>query len=203
MAIQFNCVSCQKAIEVADEWSCRLVECPYCGDTITAPGISQTPVRPAVPRATPASDFAGSTPQPAYQSAPQAYETRDFELVAPRKQFDGLALAGLLFCLASMVLYGVATVLFVTAIFERVGPNATQEQLEAFAKEVSEDPPAWATKMLMLGLLAFGVWLVGAIMSVIAFVRNRKDPRGKLAFWALLLSSYLPLLMLLGLLIQQ
>ena len=198
MAIQFNCVSCQKAIEVSDEWSCRLVECPYCGDTITAPGISQIPVRTE----TPATNLEGPVSQSPLPSAANTLESGDFQLVRPQRRFDGLALAALLFCLASMVLYGVVIVLMAMKVFEQVGPNATPEQIEAVVDQWSEDTPAWAMKMAVLSVLGFGAWLIGAIMAVIAFVRNRRNPRGKLANWALLLSCYVPLLLLLGLVFQ-
>jgi hypothetical protein len=40
MSIQFDCVACGKRIEIDDAWGGRLVECPYCRDTITAPAYS-------------------------------------------------------------------------------------------------------------------------------------------------------------------
>lgn len=203
MAIQFTCVSCEKAIEVADEWSCRLVECPYCGDTVTAPGISQPPPKPADQVVTPIASIEGSTPQQTFQPAANTYEASDFKLVQRRKRFDGLALTGLIFCFASMALYAASVGLFVIEVFERAGPNASPDQLQEFAKQASENPPAWANKMMLVGGLAFGVWLIGAIISIAAYIRNRRNPRGKLANWALLLNTYVPILMLLGFVFGQ
>lgn len=202
MAIQFNCVSCQKAIEVADEWSCRLVECPYCGDTITAPGITQPPPKAAVPTARPIAGIEGSIPQPTYRPPSEAYESSDFELAQPRKRFDGLALTGLLFCLASMAFFVWCIAVMLGEVIERVGLDAPPEKIQAFIEEAAENQSAWLLKLSGLAFLAFGVWLVGAIISCTAFIRNRKYPRGKLAFWALLLCAYLPLLMLLGVVVQ-
>ena len=41
MAIQFMCSACSQPIEVDDEWASRLVACPYCRKTVTAPAASQ------------------------------------------------------------------------------------------------------------------------------------------------------------------
>lgn len=63
MAIRFQCPSCAQPIEVDDELASRLVACPYCRKTVTAPATStlsdpsQVPV--AVPLA-PAGDAHGA-----------------------------------------------------------------------------------------------------------------------------------------------
>lgn len=53
MAIRFQCGSCRQPIEIDDEWASKLVACPYCRKTITAPAVSQLDEPDRIPTATP------------------------------------------------------------------------------------------------------------------------------------------------------
>lgn len=53
MAIRFQCSSCSQPIEVDDEWATKMVACPYCRNTITAPAESTVTDPSEIPTATP------------------------------------------------------------------------------------------------------------------------------------------------------
>jgi len=55
MAIRFHCAACSQPIEVDDEWASKLVGCPYCRKTITAPAASTLYDAAPIPTATPLS----------------------------------------------------------------------------------------------------------------------------------------------------
>ncbi len=52
MAIRFQCGACSQPIEVDDEWAQKLVVCPYCRKTVTAPMESMLPDPAEMPTAT-------------------------------------------------------------------------------------------------------------------------------------------------------
>jgi hypothetical protein len=196
MAIQFNCISCLKAIEVADEWRNRLVECPYCGDTITAPGMSQlrppmaNPVEPIGPQAVSSTEAI---------VAGQAIDPRVETQWAPyRRPFDGLALAGLLLALLATGLFFWASISVFTEVTQRVGPDFEPEALNEFLESELKKSSPWLIKFLFAFLGAIGSWILAAVLSVIAVVRNRRSPRGALAYWALAATGILPVLLIVG-----
>lgn len=49
MAIQFQCVSCRQPIEVDDDLASKIIACPYCRKTMTAPAESQLGDLAAIP----------------------------------------------------------------------------------------------------------------------------------------------------------
>ena len=49
MSIQFHCPGCRQPIEVDREWAERLVACPYCRQTVTAPAESDLELTEALP----------------------------------------------------------------------------------------------------------------------------------------------------------
>lgn len=54
MVIRFLCPSCTQPIEIDAEWGGKLVACPYCRHSVTAPQTSTLPEFEAVPAAQPA-----------------------------------------------------------------------------------------------------------------------------------------------------
>ncbi len=78
MAIRFQCGSCGQPIEIDDVWASKLVACPYCQKTVTAPAASTLPDLSSTPTATPltgnqsgqdhAGDFAGGLQAPVRRS---------------------------------------------------------------------------------------------------------------------------------------
>src|SRR5262245_2960093 len=62
MAIQFHCPGCGQPIEVDDEWASKLVACPYCRRTVSAPVQSTLDVREVVPSAKPVATSESAAP---------------------------------------------------------------------------------------------------------------------------------------------
>lgn len=52
MAIRFQCPACSEPIEVDNEWGRKVVRCPYCQRTVTAPAESTLPDNEHIPTAT-------------------------------------------------------------------------------------------------------------------------------------------------------
>ncbi len=223
MAIQFNCISCLKAIEVADEWRNRLVECPYCGDTITAPGISQ--LRPPVtePVDANAGGFAtgghesgeletgnfGSIghglgqSETSRRSAAGQFESADFELVqSPRRSIDVLAAIGLALGIGALAVFAWIAIRFATVLANQVGTDATPEELNRFLQDAMKSQAPWLVEMSGPAFGFLALWFAGALISLIACIRTRREHRGKLAYWAMGVSMILPFFMILSLFIR-
>ena len=198
MSIQFSCISCGKAIEIDDEWALRLVECPYCHDTITAPGPSAT-----------------CSPSPVVEEppspAPPAVETSGPVAVVggPRTRAGNkLAVIALILACVSLVLLLWVNIALVKAVAAELGPEATEEDVERLFEdpsalqrilyEAAEREEPWIYG-LGLGFMAwFALWIAALICSLIAV--NRRGRRGTSI--AALLVSLLPILrMLLGALV--
>ncbi|GJM24462.1 MAG: hypothetical protein DHS20C16_08770 [Phycisphaerae bacterium] len=198
MAIQFNCISCLKAIEVADEWANRLVECPYCGDTVTAPGMSQ--LRPPV--ATPIESTGAQPIESAGMMASEgAADPRVETQWVPhrhRRPFDVLALAGLLLAILATVLFFWSSITIFAEVSERIGTDFDPEALNEFIEGELKNNSAWLIKFVFGFLGALGSWVIAAVLSVIAVVRNRRTPRGTLAYWALAATGVLPVFLIVG-----
>lgn len=108
MAIRFQCPSCAQPIEVDDDLASRLVACPYCRKTVTAPATStlsdpsQVPV--AVPLA-PASNAHGAQRTYAQRSDVPAGAWPDgAHYYPPPPNASGNALAIVAFALACTTL---------------------------------------------------------------------------------------------------
>ncbi len=214
MAIQFNCISCLKAIEVADEWRNRLVECPYCGDTVTAPGMSQ--LKP--PKAKPIEEGAetrhdagvrhGAEAQFGAERAitePGAGECApsDFSLIqSKRSSFDGLAAIGLALGVGAILLFGWVVIRFVTELLNRLGPNPTPEAVTKFLSDAVEVQAPWLLDMALPVWGVMGVWFAGVLISGIAIIRTRREGRGTLAYWALGVNLILPILTIFSMLLS-
>ena len=68
MAIRFQCSLCAQPIEIDDEWASKLVACPYCRKTVTAPAESTLDENATVPTATPLAGT-GTAPLPGMGAA--------------------------------------------------------------------------------------------------------------------------------------
>ncbi|MCA9250144.1 MAG: hypothetical protein KDA54_03340 [Phycisphaerales bacterium] len=201
MAIQFNCISCLKAIEVADEWANRLVECPYCGDTVTAPGFSQLRAPAA------AADETSSEPGDELQAVPTGVLTVDYSPAgyAPathRGKFDGVALTALLLGIGAILLFFWIVYRFVDEVGSRVGFGVDSEEMTKFVQDAAETQQPWLVKLSVLGMGVMLLWFVATLVSVIALWRNRRERRGGLAYWAIGVNLLLPFFMVLSLLLQ-
>ncbi len=198
MAIQFNCISCLKAIEVADEWANRLVECPYCGDTVTAPGMSQlrTPVAAPIDTTTEAEVAAPGVPagQPVMHYPPSGLEP-----IQRRSSFDGLALTGLVLGIGAILLFFWIAVCVATEIGNRLSTGAAPEEIKEFIDSATANQAPWLVKLSIYGLGMLLLWFSASLISGIALWRNRRERRGQMAYWAFGVNMVLPFLVLLSL----
>jgi hypothetical protein len=196
MAIQFKCVACDKPVEVDDPWAGRLVECPYCHETITAPrfgasggpdpdpgrlgGPSDPPlatpsVAPTVPPHQPFAGFDGPPPVPA-----QPAGTRTLAIVA-------LVLA----CLSLGA--GLAAVIPISMqMVEELGPDPSEQELEAWQEQWMESPPSWLVPVGLGCMGSCGLWIAGLVCGLIAVFR----PVGRGIAIAALVVLALPAVML-------
>lgn len=181
MAIQFQCVSCSRPIEVDDQWARRLVECPYCHDTITVPAISTynppgmaSPVQMA---------------QPAEAAYPDAY-------YRPRSR-NALAIWAMVLSILAFATLG-ATIISVGMKFTAImSSDATPEEMEKQVQEAFEQAVErqehWVILFAVGMLGGLGLWIAGLVCSMIAVTRPAR--RG-LAIAALLV-TLLPIVILL------
>ena len=198
MSIQFSCISCGKAIEIDDEWALRLVECPYCHDTVTAPGPSAI--------CSPSSGAEAS-----YLPAPPAVETAVPAAVVggPRPRAGNkLAVVALILACVSLVLFLWIIAAFVNVVDAQLGPEATEEEVEkllqdpsvlqrTFQEAISREEP-WVYGLALGSMAWFGLWIAALVCSLVAVYR----PGLRGTSIAALLVSLLPILwMLLGALV--
>jgi len=198
MPIQFYCVSCGKPVEVDDAWAGRLVECPFCHETVTAPAFSTANAPEAG-----ASSRAGRVPQtmPARSSAPSR-EAVSPDLVGygfpepPELRPPGtnkVAIAALILAITALVVGFAATLVAGSAMAEALGTQPTPEQVEAYMQEAMKSPPPWAIKAGFAFLGAVGLWVAGLVCGIVAVC---KPPRG-LAVAAMIVLALPVLLMML------
>lgn len=180
MSIQFACRSCGRAIEVDDEWAHRLVECPYCHDTVTAPGISSF-----------------HAPQVRKVETPPAWPSEG--AVAPAAPVapggNAIALVALVLAVAAVGLLIWVTISCGPAWQQAMEGATSQEEMQKIFTTAFEKQEPWAVRMGlgMLGLM--GLWLTGIICSLVGICRR---PRRAAAIVALLIQLGLAAMLLSG-----
>lgn len=203
MAIQFHCVACGKPIEVDDSWAGRLVECPYCHDTVTAPAFSSMGVAPAAsgpldePRRPVAPEYEGSLASPHVPSSMYPYGPAKSSGYSARRGNRVAVVALILACAALMIGLG-ASIAAASIVISTVGADASQEQMEAFMEEAAKDPPPGLLKAGFAMMGSAGVWLAGLVCGIVGVSR---EPRG-VAIGALCVLAVPALLFILALLIS-
>lgn len=190
MAIQFQCVACAKPIEIDDEWAGRLVECPYCHETITAPAfsMSSTPasvrareLRPADPV-----DSGGVVMRPPVAEAAVVH-------AAPQR--NRLGVLALVVASVGVLLGGVACMGAAATMVQQLGPQLTPEQINTFMEEAMKTSAPWFVKFSLAATASFGLWVVGVVCGLIAVLR---EPR-RAAVAALVVSALPLVFMVIGL----
>lgn len=157
-SIQFACRSCGKAIEVDADWAHRLVECPYCHDTVTAPGMSTaTP-----PTARKVEAPAGWPDEPAAQEAHRLSP-------APTNR---IAIVALLLAISSWVaLYAMGYLLFQ----HLPPPGNSQITVEQYYEQKVQDAikakEPWVLQLFLACVVTMGMWLAGLICGVVGLFR--------------------------------
>jgi hypothetical protein len=172
MAIQFSCVSCGQLIEIDDEWALRLVECPYCHDTVTAPSASS--VR---------SGGEGSSAQWATPSS--AVEDGAGVAVEVAEPQNKMAIVALVLGGAAMGLLVWMMVEVQRALVGRVGPETTMpEFIEIYEEAIAAGEP-WVQRLAWGSMGWFALWLSSLVCSIVAVAR---PGRRAMAVCALLLA---------------
>ena len=194
MSIQFTCVSCGKAVEIDDEWALRLVECPYCHDTITAPGRStlRAPqARPLMPT------------EPTAHVSEMPYVVAGGPVVRPGPVRNRMAVVALVLACASLVVLFWLSMAMVDALASSLGPDATDEEVaeligdraamqEALQAMMQEEP--WAYRVGLGVTAGFGLWIGALVCSLVAMSR----PGGRKMTIAALVIIAAPMLWMMG-----
>lgn len=201
MAIRFHCASCSQPIEVDDEWALKLVACPYCRKTVTAPAETQIDAAALIPTATAPRDVHEiDSPTDAPPAAPPSIHPRSENSVA----VAALVLACALFaCIAScLVLYSVNAPEFreqqrrATELMEQ--GKSFMEALQVVADEQATVQPSVGVAVAsVLQLVAIPIWIATLICGILGV---RRAFRRSFAIIALCIAGLAPLVMCCGLL---
>lgn len=197
MAIRFQCAACSQPIEVDDEWAMRLVACPYCRRTVTAPRESFLPEVSEIPTAKPSGTHAWAGQEIVTASPPPVYIQRGPSM-ALRRNHVGTAAA---------VLAGLA-IAFVVAFLLVTRPHQTEllelsrtmqtggfgQMMKAQQEMIDKNGgrlPSWMTMMILCELAGGMVWFAALICGLIG-LRGVYDRRDK-AIIALVICGILPI----------
>ncbi len=191
MPIRFKCVSCDQPIEVDDDWASKMVACPYCRQTVTAPTAS-TFEPEEIPLAAPVSGLSTET----YAAPHTPVATRS----------NRIALVALILAVGSLGLYIAGNAFFVPHLDELEAiatPGSTfSENMEAqrvFFEKYGGAPPPWFLAGFACAFGSLAAWLAATICAIIGLRR----PMGRTpAVAALVLCGLLTLLACGGMLLQ-
>ncbi len=193
MSVRFQCNHCTQPIEVDDEWASKMVACPYCRNTITAPSESTLTELRQVPTATPLTEAYGVPPHPAgppgEPEAPSASPSNRIALIA-----FGLA-CGMLVLLVCQV--GVATT-HSAEIDDLVQSSERTSPMQAALEYVDSHGGRFPGWYLALSLLTMGIgvlWIATVICGVVAV---RHPRRRRFAIAALAMASVIPVVLCCG-----
>ncbi len=181
MAIQFQCISCGKPMEVDDQWARQLVECPHCHDTVTAPAYSSYQVAESVDAGasinagasgehpptlgeTPGPMAAPPSSVPSWGASPHAATARPAG--SPTVAIVALVLASL--SLVGMVATG--AVLGQQMIAEGLVNQPPEEVQRAF-EQAAEEGASWIGQVAILMLGSCVVWLAAVVLGLIGVLR--------------------------------
>ncbi len=154
MALQFNCSSCGRPIEVDDELARRQVTCPYCRRVVTAPAADSAGVAAEGPAVISGSDAALAPMMPAAEDGP-----------APPTNWPATVA---LLCAAGTVLCFAAASVIVARIAFDVAPDGDITTHQSEIQERFLHHPA--AVLLELGVLVFA--LGGLVLSIIGLRRG-------------------------------
>ena len=190
MSIQFLCISCGSPIEVDDQWSHQLVECPYCHDTITAPAMSTYDPNRAVTGASAAHPVDGMGMEGGDHPYPME--------VAPSRRGNRLAIVALILACLSLLGFVSSSILTYRTIEASGWADLPPEELAEKFQQPDQAMVLAPAAMAMLG--SCGVWFGAMVCGLIAVIR----PVGRGAAIAALLIVGMPpsLFMLIRLLVS-
>ncbi|RJP40604.1 MAG: hypothetical protein C4547_02565 [Phycisphaerales bacterium] len=198
MAIRFSCPGCKQPLEVDDEWAGKLVACPFCRNTVTAPEESTLTADSDVPMATPlARDGLGHTYAGALAAEHGATENewtgggqhrlpplpRTIGADAP----NALATIALVSIILAMGCTIGVKVLMAVHMEEILGVAPDQDITVQEAMRRSQEyfstfpPPGWVIGVFLLMGAAGLCWLVAVIVGCIALSRPGRRTRAIVA----------------------
>lgn len=193
MAIQFKCVSCSNTVEVDDAWGGRLVECPYCHETITAPAFAASP-----PAARPVGHSQPVAHTPTFEqresySAPQ-FGTPPYPAYAPPASTSNkVAVAALVLAITSLVIGFMSMLPVWGALSRDLGPDVTEQQAQAYVQKAAESGAPWVMKAVFGIMGSCGLWLAGLVCGIIGVCKPTKRWIAVVALVVLLLPMMLML----------
>lgn len=192
MAIRFQCSACSQPIEVDDEWAQKLVTCPYCCKTVTAPAESALPEPAEIPTAT-RLDQPGPGVIPVHPVEPTAP-------VTPRSNVMGKVAFGLAFAVVVLIgLYCIIGSAYRAELEPLVQPDRSfSEQMQAFQEYAASRggmPPTWMMAMSLLSVTAALVWVAALVCGIVGVCRTTNR---SWAIAALVVTGLTPLLFCCG-----
>ncbi len=188
MAIRFACTSCQRPIEIDDEWASRSVLCPFCRATVTAPSQSTIGAESAIPVAR-----QGDAPLSAPYGPPPIPTSGNLVAVS--------ALVAIVLAIGLLVAAGMALAPHtdelqgVMKAAETGDKAATLEEWRRVAEGYGGKAPPWLLHAMVLSLGAMFAWLAGLVCGLLG-LRNKR--RRGLAILALIIAAGLPVLVCCG-----
>ncbi len=194
MVIRFECSSCAQPIEVDGEWASKVVACPYCRNTITAPAESTLTDLSQIPVASPlvAAEAATTHQAPVYAVMSSAQHPNRLAIVA-------FALAC---CLVVLVVvthliiapHSLEVEEFAKAVGSAASFSDTLEAQSDFLK-ARGGVPSWMVAYVVLQVGGGPIWIAIIVCGLIAI---RRPQRRGFAMAALVMAGLIPVVVCCG-----
>lgn len=172
MAIRFLCPLCGQPVEIDDPWAGKLVACPFCRKTVTAPAESTLALEAAVPTAAPFGPVAGG---PAYPAAP--YPADMPAVVESRNTAALVALVASVVSAASLLAAMIVMGINLSEVLGGDPTGMTQAEVNRTVQKYMMEqptPPVWMVVVMLLMLLSAAGWLTAVICGVMGLGRRRR-----------------------------
>lgn len=151
MAIQFSCPSCQRPIEVDDEWANSDVACPFCQKVVTTPAEST------------------------WAAGGQARPMTDDVVVAPLAP-NVYGRWSLVFGITTIVIFFVMTAMIVAKAMPRIQElaksGATAQEAQTEVLKVIENNPSLARAVKIGTVMQLFFSLSGTVLGVVGVTRQ-------------------------------
>ena len=210
MSIQFLCVSCRKPIEVDDQWAMKIVQCPYCQEQVTAPGMSTyQPEAPAMARQVAAGGVGSGSASSGleYSSNPPYTPSQphyaEYGQAQPAPKSNVVAVVSLVLAVLSLVLFIWGSTLVVnqvSPILQQGGSvQAQQAAMEKFLVDAANRQEPWILNASLLAIGGIISWIAAVVCGLIGISR----PLGRgLAIAGLIVAAIPVVIFMFGLLVQ-
>lgn len=210
MSIQFLCVSCRKPIEVDDQWAMKIVQCPYCQEQVTAPGMSTyQPEAPAMARQVAAGGLAqrsghsdsGYSSSSTYDQPHAQYGHLDQGQIAPKSNVVAIVSLVLAVVSLAMFIWGSSMVIDQVSPILQQGGSVREQQaaMEKFLVDAAERQEPWIVKASFAAMGGIVAWIGAVVCGLIGI--SRPVRRGS-AIAGLVVAAIPVVLFLFGMLFQ-